>query len=64
MGGMPDGSIKICHDILQNVVYKDDNQVKKVMIELFEPCNKDQIIVKVYKLSEKELKHIEDKKNN
>lgn len=59
-----DSGIKISKDSLQGVVYTDDNLIKKEMLEIFEPAQKDSITVKVYRLSDKELAYIEKKKKN
>lgn len=58
-GGDWDSGVKISNDCLEGIVFNDDNQIKKSMVELFEPAEKDQVRIKIYKLTEKELNYIE-----
>jgi len=42
-----DNSLKLILDALQGVVYEDDNQVEKLLVEKQEGCEEDKIIIKI-----------------
>jgi len=51
--------VKILEDSLNELVYKDDNQIRKHTLEIFEPAEEDEVRIFLRPMSEEQLARIE-----